>query len=76
MKPRISNPLLTPDDLRTRQSELYRRLVDGDEQISSAKRAGTDTSRWENHWITLLREYESVSRTLDELAPPQYLAAA
>lgn len=66
----------TLDDLRMRQAELYRRLMDGDEQITGAKRIGADTTRWEDHWITLLREYESVCRALGEHASDPYLAAA
>jgi len=62
--------------LLARQSELLHRLMDGDEQISAAKRDGTDTTRWENHWITLLREYESICRTLVDQAADQFPAAA
>ena len=76
MKKRTSQPRSTSEELRNRQSELCRRLIDGDEQITSAKRIGADTTGWENHWITLLREYEAVCRALDELAPQQYPAAA
>ena len=62
--------------LRARQSTLLRRLVDGDKQITVAKHDGIDTSHWEDHWIVLLREYETVCRALGERAPEQYPAAA
>jgi hypothetical protein len=76
MSNRTPRPDVNIDHLRSRQSELRRRLSDGDEQISGAKRAGADTTRWEDHWITLLREYESVCRALGEYAPDQFPAAA
>jgi hypothetical protein len=76
MKTRTSQPDIDLDNLRARQSELHRRLMEGDLQISVAKRDGTDTTRWENHWITLLREYEAVCRTLAEQAPDRYPVAA
>ena len=63
-------------DLRARCNELVRRLNDGDEQISTARRSGADTTRWENHWITLLREYEAVCRELNESTGDQFAAAA
>jgi hypothetical protein len=46
------------------RDELVRRLEAGDRQISSAKANGADATRWEDHWITLLREYEQVCRML------------
>jgi hypothetical protein len=63
-------------DLHARCAELVRRLNAGDEQISTARQNGADTTRWENHWITLLREYESVCRELDESAGSPLAAAA
>ena len=47
------------------RDELIRRLESGDRQITAAKANGADTTRWEDHWITLLREYERVCRMLD-----------
>ena len=76
MKTRTSQPDIDLENLRARQAELLRRLMEGDLQISIAKRDGTDTTRWENHWITLLREYETVCRTLAQQAPDRYPVAA
>jgi hypothetical protein len=46
------------------RDELVRRLVAGDAQITEAKKNGADTTRWEAHWITLLREYEQICQML------------
>jgi hypothetical protein len=75
MKNRTSQRTTPETDLQARKAELVRRLQDGDEQITSAKRDGADTTRWENHWITLLRQYESVCREISE-SGDQYPAAA
>ena len=75
MKTRTSRRPAPATDLQDRKAELIRRLQDGDEQISTAKRDGADTTRWENHWITVLREYESVCREIAETGD-RYPAAA
>lgn len=64
------------DDLRARQAELVRRLNDGDDKIDAAKRKGADATRLENHWITLLHEYELVCRALTDAGIEEYPAAA
>jgi len=66
MKHRHSQRTTPVTDLQARKAELIRRLQDGDEQISAAKRDGADTTRWENHWITLLRQYELVCQEIAE----------
>ena len=75
MKNRASHRTNPALDLYARKAELVRRLQDGDEQISSAKRNGADTTQWESHWITLLRQYESVCQEITE-SGDQYPAAA
>jgi hypothetical protein len=75
MKQRQYQRKTSATDLQARKDELVRRLQDGDEQISAAKRDGADTTGWENHWITLLRQYESVCQEITETGD-QYPAAA
>ena len=50
--------------LNRRRDELLKRLNDGDAQIRDAARSGIDTARWEDLWISLLREYEAVCRQI------------
>ncbi|HYP61844.1 MAG TPA: hypothetical protein VEQ36_15570 [Thermomicrobiales bacterium] len=77
MKSRPSHRNSPTTELEARKMELVRRLQDGDEQISAAKRSGAETTRWENHWITLLRQYETVCREIAESsAADPYPAAA
>ena len=77
MKTRPSHRNSPATELEARKMELVRRLQDGDEQISAAKRNGAETTRWENHWITLLRQYETVCREIAESsAADPYPAAA
>lgn len=68
----------TSANLTALRDELVRRLEAGDAQITEAKRTGADTTRWENHWITLLREYEQICRMLTvpmyEVQPVQVAA--
>lgn len=47
---------------------LERRLEDGYLRIEDARRAGQDTSAWEDFWIQLLRQYESLADELAEAA--------
>ena len=44
---------------------LERRLDDGYRRIEGARQAGQDTADWEEFWIQLLHEYESIA---DDLA--------
>jgi hypothetical protein len=44
---------------------LERRLEDGYRRIESAREAGQDITAWEEFWIQLLHQYESVA---DDLA--------
>lgn len=47
---------------------LERRLEDGYLRIEDAQRAGQDTSSWEDFWIQLLRQYESLVDDVAEAA--------
>jgi hypothetical protein len=76
MTTRTSRNRQTLTDLQTRQAELVRRLQDGDAQILSARQSGVDTVRWEDHWIMLLRQYESVCREISQAERDQYPVAA
>ena len=64
MKHRHTRNTNATTNLQARRDELVRRLQNGDEQISTAKRDGTDATRLEDHWITLLRQYESVCQEI------------
>lgn len=66
----------TSANLIALRDELVRRLEAGDLQINEAKKTGADTTRWENHWITLLREYEQVCRMLTAPAASAEIAVA
>lgn len=64
-----SRPASSPNaNLVALRDELVRRLESGDAQITEAKKNGADTTRWENHWITLLREYEHICQMIDDRA--------
>jgi hypothetical protein len=76
MNTRPSLPYTTIDELRSRKVELVSRLNKGDDRIAAAKRNGADTTRLEDHWITLLHEYELVCRALSDAGIDQYPAAA
>jgi len=56
------------DDLRQRQSALERRLEDGFIRIGEAEVEGRDIGAWEDFWVSLLREYESVCDELQRAA--------
>lgn len=68
-------PLLLPDDLPVRRDRitvrreiLARRLEDGYLRIEQALAGGADVTAWEDFWIQLLHEYESVCDELREAA--------
>jgi hypothetical protein len=75
MKHRHTGNTTATIDLQARKDELVRRLQNGDEQISAARRDGADTTRLEDHWITLLRQYESICQEITE-SGDQFPAAA
>jgi hypothetical protein len=50
----------TGDDLAADLRLLEMRLEDGYRKIERAVARGEDVSRWEDHWIRLLREYEQL----------------
>ena len=66
----------TDANLGALRDELVRRLEVGDAQISEAKQSGADTSRWESHWVTLLREYEQTCQMLTATETGQVRVAA
>ncbi len=47
---------------------LERRLDDGYRRIENAKQAGQSISAWEEFWIQLLHEYETLADDLAEAA--------
>jgi len=75
MKHRHSTNTTVTGDLQARKDDLVRRLRNGDDQISAAKGVGADTTRLENHWITLLRQYELVCQEIAD-SGDQFPAAA
>ncbi len=56
------------DDLRRRSQTLERRLDDGFDRIGAAELQGRDVSAWEDFWLTLLREYETICDELRDAA--------
>jgi len=60
-----------PISINTKLSEadvLRQRLEAGYERIELAKQSGVDTRTWEEFWVNLLHEYETVCDQLDEAA--------
>ena len=53
---------------RTEADVLRQRLDAGYERIELAKQSGVDTRTWEEFWVNLLHEYETVCDQLDEAA--------
>lgn len=53
------------DDITARRRTLEQRLDDGYRRIEHALRAGDDIEAWEDFWLRLLHEYESVCDELD-----------
>jgi hypothetical protein len=60
--------LTKPENLTERIAKLKERLELGYAKIETAKETGKDTSEWENHWLTLLAEYEAIETPLPEWA--------
>jgi hypothetical protein len=56
------------DDLRRRKMTLEQRLEDGFIRIGEAEVQGRDITAWEEFWVGLLREYESVCDELGQAA--------
>lgn len=56
------------DDLRRRKMTLEQRLEDGFVRIGEAEVQGRDIAAWEEFWLSLLGEYESVCDELEEAA--------
>ncbi len=60
-----------PISINTKRSEadvLRQRLEAGYERIELARQSGVDTRTWEDFWVNLLHEYETVCDQLDEAA--------
>ncbi len=53
------------DELGTRRRALERRLDDGFRRIEGALDEGADVGAWEEFWLRLLNEYESVCDEAD-----------
>jgi hypothetical protein len=51
--------------LEQRRDTLAARLETGFQKIEQAENAGTDTTRWEQAWLRLLKEYELICDQLD-----------
>ena len=49
-----------PERLRERIEALERRLEDGDRRITDASARGEIVAAWEEFWIDLLHEYETL----------------
>lgn len=56
------------DDLRRRKRTLEQRLEDGFRRIGDAEMQGRDIRAWEDFWLSLLGEYESICDELDAAA--------
>ena len=53
------------DDLTAQRSALARRLDDGYLRIEQAIVTGEDVQAWEDFWLSLLADYESLSDRLN-----------
>jgi hypothetical protein len=65
------NLLNQPIEISTRTTEisqLERRLDDGYARIEQARLDGIDTTAWEEFWVKLLVEYQSICDELTEAA--------
>lgn len=51
---------LTDVELAQKRDALDKRLEDGFRKIEDAEASGKNVYAWENFWLQLLREYESV----------------
>jgi hypothetical protein len=56
------------NDLRRQKERLEQRLEDGYTRINEADTLGRDVSAWEEFWLSLLREYESICDELLDAA--------
>ena len=56
------------DQLQLRKRSLEQRLEEGDRRIEEAALLGQDVHAWEEFWLNLLAEYESICDELDEAA--------
>ncbi len=56
------------DDLRRQKNRLEQRLEDGYVRIDEAVRQGRDVTAWEDFWLSLLYEYETVCNELQDAA--------
>lgn len=56
------------DQLNLRKRTLEQRLEDGDRRIEEGALLGQDVRAWEDFWLTLLAEYESICDELDQAA--------
>jgi len=56
------------DELRRQKNRLEQRLEDGYVRIDEAVRQGRDVTAWEDFWLSLLYEYESVCDELQDAA--------
>ncbi len=63
---RNATPGTGPD--MARQEMLARRLEDGYRRIEQALADGTDVRAWEDFWLQLLAEYETVCEDLQAAA--------
>ena len=50
-----------------RRTELVGRLDLGAQRIEEARAEGKEVTQWENHWITLLHQYEQTCDRIREL---------
>jgi hypothetical protein len=60
-----------PISITTKRSDadvLRHRLEAGYERIELARQSGVDTRTWEEFWVNLLHEYETVCDELDQAA--------
>ena len=60
VRPRPTSLHFHRDRVEDRRRTLERRLDDGFQRIDQALHDGTDVAAWEDFWIQLLREYESL----------------
>lgn len=56
------------DDLSSHRDAIVRRLDDGYSRIDRAIANGEDVRTWEEFWVTLLAEYETLSDELSAAA--------
>jgi len=64
----FANEPIQLDTLRRQKARLEQRLEDGYLRINESESLGRDVSAWEDFWLTLLREYESICDELLDAA--------